>query len=166
MASPQPSLAAPLHVQHLEKALRLDPFLSYLEGVFTDPYSTNISDDDSELGDNEEEPLPKGEEGLLNGVTDGMIINGSLSRDELRIDKTRLYNFSKIKKDRRWLKEVLLSDSSDTSCDEDDEAPLTEEDLQEMLWLHKQQKIAQQMYCLDKDVSCCDVCNSIIDSKL
>lgn len=33
------------------------------------------------MGDNEEEPLPKGEEGLLNGVTDGMIINGSLSRD-------------------------------------------------------------------------------------
>lgn len=42
MASPQPSLAAPLHVQHLQKALRLDPFLGYLEGVFTDPYSTNI----------------------------------------------------------------------------------------------------------------------------
>ena len=53
-----------------------------------------------------------------------------------------------------------MSDSSDTSCDEDDEAPLTEEDLQEMLWLHKQQKIAQQMYYLDKDVSCCGVCNS------
>lgn len=65
-----------------------------------------------------------------------------------------------------FFQEVLLSDSSDTSCDEDDEAPLTEEDLQEMLWLHKQQKIAQQMYCLDKDVSCCDVCNNIIDSKL
>ena len=46
-----------------------------------------------------------------------------------------------------------MSDSSDTSCDEDDEAPLTEEDLQEMLWLHKQQKISQQMYYLDKDVS-------------
>lgn len=49
---------------------------------------------------------------------------------------------------------MLLSDSSDTSCDEDDEAPLTEEDLQEMLWLHKQQKVAQQMYHVDKDVSC------------
>ena len=54
-----------------------------------------------------------------------------------------------------------MSDSSDTSCDEDHEAPLQEEDLQEMLWLHKQQKIAQQMYYLDKDVSCCGVCNSI-----
>ena len=40
-----------------------------------------FSDEDSELSDNEEEPLPKGEEGLLNGGTDGMIINGSLSRD-------------------------------------------------------------------------------------
>ena len=46
-----------------------------------------------------------------------------------------------------------MSDSSDSSCDEDDEAPLTEEDLQEMLWLHKHQKIAQQMYYIDKDVS-------------
>lgn len=51
------------------------------------------------------------------------------------------------------LQEVLLSDSSDSSSDEDDEVPLTEEDLQEMLWLHKQQKIAQQMYYIDKDVS-------------
>ena len=43
MASPQSSfLAAPLHVQHLEKALRLDPFLGYLQGVFTDPYLANI----------------------------------------------------------------------------------------------------------------------------
>ena len=39
------------------------------------------SDDDSELSDNEKERLPKGEEGLLNGATDGMIINGSMSRD-------------------------------------------------------------------------------------
>ena len=62
-----------------------------------------------------------------------------------------------------FFQEVLLSDSPDTSCDEDDEAPLTEEDLQEMLWLHKQQKIAQQMYYLDKDVSWCDVYNNIIE---
>ena len=47
-----------------------------------------------------------------------------------------------------------MSDSSDTSEDESDEAPLTEEDLHEMLWLHKQQKLTQQMYHIDKDVSC------------
>ena len=40
-----------------------------------------FSDDDSELSDNDKEPLPKGEQGLLNGGTDGMIVNGSLSRD-------------------------------------------------------------------------------------
>ena len=55
--------------------------------------------------------------------------------------------------DISYYQEVLLSDSSDTSCDEDDKAPLTDEDLQEMLWLHKHQKIAQQMYGFDKDVS-------------
>lgn len=151
MASPQSSLAAPLYVQRLEKALRLDPFLSYLDGIFRDPYLSNISEDESELSDNETQQPSKGE-GVVNGGTNGLTINGSLSRDELRIDKTRLYNFSKVKKDRRWLKEVLLSDSSDSSCDEDDEVPLTEEDLQEMLWLHKQQKISQQMYYIDKDL--------------
>ena len=52
-----------------------------------------------------------------------------------------------------FFQEVLLSDSSDASCDEDDDAPLIEEDIQEMLWLHKQQKLAQQMYHIDKDVS-------------
>ena len=56
--------------------------------------------------------------------------------------------------DISYYQEVLLSDSSDTSCDEDDKAPLTEEDHQEMLWLHKHQKIAQHMYGMDKDVSC------------
>lgn len=40
-----------------------------------------FSDDDSELSDNDKELLPKGEEGLVNGDTDGLIINGSLSRD-------------------------------------------------------------------------------------
>lgn len=40
-----------------------------------------FSDDDSELSDNDKELLPKGEEGLVNGGTDGLIINGSLSRD-------------------------------------------------------------------------------------
>lgn len=33
------------------------------------------------MSDNEKERLPKCEEGLLNGATDGMIINGSMSRD-------------------------------------------------------------------------------------
>ncbi|XP_022779370.1 DNA helicase INO80-like [Stylophora pistillata] len=103
MASPQSSLAPPLHVQHLEKALRLDPFLSYLEGVFRDPYLSTISDDESELSDNEKELSSKGNS-LLNGTGNGLTVNGCLSRDELRIDKTRLYNFSKVKKDRRWLK--------------------------------------------------------------
>ena len=40
-----------------------------------------FSDDDSELSDNEKELHSKGEEGLLNGGTDVLPINGSLSRD-------------------------------------------------------------------------------------
>jgi len=38
MASPISSPAPPLHVQHLEKALRLEPFFGFVEGVFSDQF--------------------------------------------------------------------------------------------------------------------------------
>lgn len=46
MASPNASPAPPLHVQHLEKALRLEPFLGFVEGIFSDPFLSNLRWDD------------------------------------------------------------------------------------------------------------------------
>ncbi|XP_048586303.1 chromatin-remodeling ATPase INO80 isoform X2 [Nematostella vectensis] len=146
MASLISSPAPPLHVQHLEKALRLDPFFRHVEGVFSDPFLASLSDtDDSEVGDLGK-TLPEGiRPSLVNGdVSDsGSLINGCLRPEELHVDKSRLYNFTKVKKDRRWLKEMLLSDSSSSS---DEDQPMTDEDLHEMLWLHKQQKLARQRF--------------------
>ncbi|EDO48474.1 predicted protein [Nematostella vectensis] len=108
--------------------------------------------DDSEVGDLGK-TLPEGIRlSLVNGdVSDsGSLINGCLRPEELHVDKSRLYNFTKVKKDRRWLKEMLLSDSSSSS---DEEQPMTDEDLHEMLWLHKQQKLARQRFLRGGELS-------------
>lgn len=129
-------LAKPLHVQQLESALRLEPFVSFVEKLMTDPVlgSEESSDNEADLL----KPGYKDAEGnkILNGIT--------ISKTELKADKTRLYNFTKIKKNRRWLRTILLSDSS--SEDEEDERPITHEDLQSMVKVHKYQKKHQMHY--------------------
>ncbi|XP_070179265.1 chromatin-remodeling ATPase INO80-like [Littorina saxatilis] len=128
-------LARPVHVQQLESALKLGPFLNYVEKVLTDPVlSSDDSTDEAELL----KPGYKDTDGnkILNGIT--------ISKTELKADKTRLYNFTKIKKNRRWLRTILLSDSS--SEDESEDRPCTHEDLQAMLKIHKHQKRHQSRF--------------------
>ncbi|KAL8590096.1 hypothetical protein ACOMHN_034327 [Nucella lapillus] len=128
-------LARPLHVQQLESALQLEPFLSHAEKIMTAPIlSSDDSSDEADLL----KPGYKDAEGnkILNGIT--------ISKTELKADKTRLYNFNKIRKNRRWLRTALLSDSS--SEDENDERPVSQEDLQAMLKIHKHQKRHQARY--------------------
>jgi len=49
----------------------------------------------------------------------------------------RLYNMSNVGDERRWLQDILLSDSSDSSASSSDtESQVTEEDFQEMLKFH------------------------------
>lgn len=46
---------------------------------------------------------------------------------------------SSVGEERRWLQDILLSDSSDSSAsgsDTDTDSPITEEDFQEMLKIH------------------------------
>ncbi|PVD25847.1 hypothetical protein C0Q70_13511 [Pomacea canaliculata] len=89
-------LAKPLHVQQLESALQLQPFINFVEKLVTEPVfgSDDSSDNDVELL----HPGYKDAEGnkMFNGIT--------ISKTELKADKTRLYNFTKIKKSRRWLR--------------------------------------------------------------
>lgn len=56
---------------------------------------------------------------------------------EARINKLRLYNMSSVGEERRWLQDILLSDSSDSSASgSDTDSQITEEDFQEMLKFH------------------------------
>lgn len=56
---------------------------------------------------------------------------------EARINKLRLYNMSAVGEERRWLQDILLSDSSDSSASgSDTDSQITEEDFQDMLKFH------------------------------
>lgn len=55
----------------------------------------------------------------------------------------RLFNFTNAQSDRKWLCDVLISDSSDSS-DDGEEKPITEEYFQEMLKQHVYEKKYRQ----------------------
>ncbi|XP_043930139.1 chromatin-remodeling ATPase INO80 [Protopterus annectens] len=167
-------LATPLHLQYLERALRLEHFLRETATIFSRSISSDESEDGLEDGPSlpqhtdstrvKEEPL---DEELLElsrpGCSSGFAkhsVNGVL-QPEPKFEKGSLYNFSKVKKNRKWLKSILLSDDSSDSeseIDEDDEDEdyeeefvLSRDELQDMLRLHQYKKFHQNKFAKDKD---------------
>ncbi|KAM8921699.1 chromatin-remodeling ATPase INO80 [Pelodytes ibericus] len=162
-------LAKPLYLQYLERALRLDQFLRQTSAVF----SRNISSDESDEDGLDETPLlpesedpsmqvkeepmspllgePSGQEN--SGLLPTHSLNGVLQL-EPKSERGSLYNFSKLKKSRKWLKNILLSeDSTDTdSSDDEEEYSLSKEELHDMLRLHKYKKMHQSKYHKDKEL--------------
>ncbi|GLG99213.1 Putative DNA helicase Ino80 [Gryllus bimaculatus] len=138
-------LAKPLHLRRLERSLDVKPFLSYVENIFNTPLGEddNSSDSESEtqLTENEES---KGDK-IINGIT--------TTKEERRSDRIRLYNFSSVKKSRRWLRDVLISDTSDSSDSEGDDKPITEHDVQEMLRHHVLKKRLRSRYYTNSENS-------------
>ncbi|OXB61156.1 hypothetical protein ASZ78_008440 [Callipepla squamata] len=166
-------LAKPLYLQYLEKALRLDQFLRQTSAIF----NRNISSDESEDGLDDNPLLPQSGDPLMqvkeeppnallgessgvgnSGVLNAHSLNGVL-QPEMKSEKGSLYNFSKLKKSRKWLKSILLSDDSsdtDSPSDEDgedeEEFSLSREELHNMLRLHKYKKLHQSKYSKDKEL--------------
>ncbi|XP_069773353.1 chromatin-remodeling ATPase INO80 isoform X2 [Narcine bancroftii] len=158
-------LAKPLHLQCLERALRLDPFLRQTASIFNRSISSDESDDGLEevpshskagcgnLSHIKKEPVDEdlgeqSEVGHNRTLTAPPSLNGAF-HSEHKVEKGNIYNFSKLKKSRRWLKNILLSnESSDSNTDDDDEDPeeefvLSKEELHDMLRLHKYRKLQQ-----------------------
>ncbi|CAH1792106.1 unnamed protein product [Owenia fusiformis] len=132
-------LAAPIHIQRVEKALNLNPLLNYVEGMLNDPISGD------EMGDSESDVTKDSDTDLEgNQIIQGVVI----PKAERRADKAHMYNFSKVKKSRKWLKNILLSD---TSSDEES-APITVDNLHTMLKLHKLQRGSQSEFYRDKEM--------------
>lgn len=77
-----------------------------------------------------------------------------LSLDRIS-SKIHLYNFDQVGKDRAWLKDVLLSDSS--SCDSAAETQ-TEESIDELLYLHKLRKKYQAKFYENPKVKILLIC--------
>ncbi|XP_014805636.1 PREDICTED: DNA helicase INO80-like [Calidris pugnax] len=166
-------LAKPLYLQYLEKALQLDQFLRQTSAIF----NRSISSDESEDGLDDNPLLPQSGDPLMQvkeeppnsllGESSGAGNSGMLSTHSLngvlqpepKSEKGSLYNFSKLKKSRKWLKSILLSDdSSDTDSpsdedgEEEEEFTLSREELHNMLRLHKYKKLHQSKYSKDKEL--------------
>ncbi|PIO06740.1 hypothetical protein AB205_0049310 [Aquarana catesbeiana] len=163
-------LAKPLYLQYLERSLRLDQFLRQTSAIF----NRNISSDESEDGLDETPLLTESEDpsmqvkeepmspllGELSGeVNPGLpsvhSLNGVL-QTEPKFERGSLYNFSKLKKSRKWLKSILLSDdtsdSDSVSDEEEDGYTLSKEELYNMLRIHKYTKLHQNKYHKDKEL--------------
>lgn len=105
-------MAKPLHIQRLEKALDLGPFMKHAESVLSrnDDEIENSSDDD--------------------GV-----------RRHTYQDKELMFNANHISDDRKWLFNLLLSDTESDSENSD-----TEKYIGEMLKEHVREKKYRQKY--------------------
>ncbi|XP_049885990.1 chromatin-remodeling ATPase INO80 isoform X2 [Pectinophora gossypiella] len=104
-------VARPLHIQRLETALDIRPFVNQVENILnSDAESNSDDDDDPKTTENE---FYRGDKKMHGVVT---------TKQERQGDRLRLYNFSSVGAERQWLKNVLLSSGSETSSEDDSPA--------------------------------------------
>ncbi|GAB6031698.1 hypothetical protein CHUAL_009450 [Chamberlinius hualienensis] len=138
-----PTIAKPLYYQQLKRALRLDIFLNQAEKIF----ATNLTDDEA-TAKKEGSLQFQNEENSLN---DTKLIKGIMTtKQERRSDLARLYNFSRVKKGRKWLKNLLLSDSSEDETEDTEQ--VTDSDLKVMLKLHLLKTQYQREFHANKEL--------------
>lgn len=112
-------MAKPLHIQRLEKALDLGPFMNYAESVLT-------KNDDFENSSDDE----------------------NVRRHTLSHDKELMFNANNVGEDRKWLYNLLLSDTeSDSDISDHDKY------ISEMLKEHVREKRYRQKYHMNPNVS-------------
>ncbi|KAI8484720.1 putative DNA helicase ino80 [Branchiostoma belcheri] len=140
------SLAMPLNLQRLERALQMEPFLAHVQGILTEDIA--ISDDSSDGGE-DKLPVPS-QSGDGAGEVDQhtKILNGVIDPPDMKEERSRHYNFSKVKKSRKWLKNLLVSDSSES---ESEDQPISEEEYHSMLRLHKHMRSYQNRFYTDRE---------------
>ncbi|KAM9703567.1 chromatin-remodeling ATPase INO80 isoform 3-T6 [Menidia menidia] len=167
-ASGVSGLAKPLYLQRLERSLKLDTFLRQTAAVFNRDITSDDSDDsDGAMGPGlsldlsaqhtaltvKSEPCEQ-EDGLPDSKPlNGVLLPGKGMADQ-KADKASLYNFSKLKKNRKWLKNILLSDdTSDSDTDSDDASfSLSREELHDMLRLHRYMRQHQSRFYSDREL--------------
>uniref|UniRef100_A0A4W6EX31 Chromatin-remodeling ATPase INO80 n=1 Tax=Lates calcarifer TaxID=8187 RepID=A0A4W6EX31_LATCA len=126
-ASASSGLAKPLYLQRLERSLRLDSFLRQTATIFN--------------------------RDITRYRQRGVGWHSDLTINQ-KADKTSLYNFSKLKKNRKWLKSILLSDdTTDSDTDSDDsDFSLSREELHDMLRLHRYTRQHQSKFHSDREL--------------
>ncbi|XP_072164308.1 chromatin-remodeling ATPase INO80-like [Diadema setosum] len=156
-------LAKPIHIQRLEQAVRLNQFLDFVDKYMEQPLLEESKEDTNqefeEIGrefvpKSQLEPSAEQESVAADANPDHDLVDGgTVAKAERRADKRKFFNFGKIKKNRRWLKAILLSDSSDPEDDEEEEdKPLSKDDLREMLRLHKYRRQCKNQFYIESEL--------------
>ncbi|KAM3961158.1 LOW QUALITY PROTEIN: chromatin-remodeling ATPase INO80 [Aphomia sociella] len=101
-------VARPIHIQRLEAALEIRPFVNQVKRFLNLEDGTD-SDDDSDA------------KSVVNEMSKGdRIIHGVVTtKQERQSDHLRLYNLASVGEERAWLRDILLSSSSESSSEED-----------------------------------------------
>uniref|UniRef100_A0A669CGK4 Chromatin-remodeling ATPase INO80 n=1 Tax=Oreochromis niloticus TaxID=8128 RepID=A0A669CGK4_ORENI len=127
------SLAKPLYLQRLERSLKLDSFLRQTAAIFNRDITRYRK----------------------RGADGGHSVVASRLRFVLATyKKLNLYNFSKLKKNRKWLKSILLSDDTTDSDTDSDDAnfSMSREELHDMLRLHRYTRQHQSNFYSDREL--------------
>lgn len=124
-------LAQPLHIQRLTASLDMAPLMAYAQNLLVRPLTS--SDDSDSDGD------------VLNMSSDDI---GMTKRDR-RTEKQTMYNFSQVGPDRKWLQDILLSDTDS----EDDEIGDEGEYVRNMLREHMKEQKTRAKYYQNANVS-------------
>uniref|UniRef100_A0A8C9WYC2 Chromatin-remodeling ATPase INO80 n=1 Tax=Sander lucioperca TaxID=283035 RepID=A0A8C9WYC2_SANLU len=146
-ASGSSGLAKPLYLQRLERSLRLDSFLRQTAAIFNGDITTRYRQSSGWV--THSSLLDSGL--FLRTFSDQFL---SVLQFEDGSYKASLYNFSKLKKNRKWLKSILLSDdTTDSDTDSDDsDFSLSREELHDMLRLHRYTRQHQSKFHSDREL--------------
>lgn len=129
------AMAKPLYMQRLEASLNIDPFMAYAQEVLSQPLS---SGEDSDTDVNTDLLAP--DEKAVNGIV--------TTKCDRQNDKLQIYNLSQIGPDRKWLQDILLSDT------ETDPEPSDEDEyIRDMLKEHVKEKKIRAKYYQNPHVS-------------
>ncbi|XP_030374870.1 chromatin-remodeling ATPase INO80 [Scaptodrosophila lebanonensis] len=142
-------MAAPLHIQRLEAALNMRPFMAMAREVLKQPLSSAEEEEEPERIPTEAGGVP---EDAATGDTDNSSTVGVVkvknkkrrrqllgTKEERQSVKTQLYNFNDLTSDREWLYDLLLSDT-DSETDLSDEDAYVQQLLREHMRDQRQRK--------------------------
>ncbi|XP_017060734.1 chromatin-remodeling ATPase INO80 [Drosophila ficusphila] len=138
-------MAEPLHIQRLEAALNMRPFMDMAKRVLRKPLSSNDESDEEHVVKREQEPLDSDDSSTVGVVKMRKSKKRKHrllgSKEERQSVKAQLYNFNDLTSDREWLYDVLLSDT------ESDDPTITEDEyVQQLLREHVREQRQRKNY--------------------
>ncbi|XP_055594739.1 chromatin-remodeling ATPase INO80 [Uranotaenia lowii] len=112
-------MAKPLHIQRLEAALDMRPFMAYAREMLSKPL-TSSEDEDDDI-DSDDDSCSDNSNGNFRNYR-RLAYGVKVSKQERNEDKRYLYNLTSVGPERLWLQNLLLSDSdSESEISDEDE---------------------------------------------